>query len=512
MIAGDILGERARLTPDKTALVLARSRQRFTYADLNHRALRCAKLFRLLGLQKGDRVGLLAHNRVEFVDAFFAAGKSGIILVPLNTHLTAYELEHIVRDSGMRALLYAGDFAFTVAKLRRQTRLEHWIALDAGGYPGDKNYLAETADLDGEAFTPTPCDPEDIYCLLYTSGTTGKPKGVMLPHRMIVWNAYNTVISWQLRDTDISPIFTPMYHAGGLNVFLTPLFSIGGTVVLHHSFDAAEVWRVLAEEKCTVVMGVPTIYKLLMESPAFHSAHLSHLRWLISGGAPMPQYILESFASRGMMFKQGYGLTEAGVNCFAMTAEESVRKIGSIGKPMLFSEARLVDTQGMDVPANQVGELWLRGPHLSKGYWNQPKATASTIDTDGWLHTGDLARRDTEGFFYIAGRSKDMFISGGVNVYPAEIEAELLLHPEVRDTAVIGVPHETWGEVGVAFIVSPRTLSPEELTAYLAERISKFKIPKHFEFVQALPRTVYGKVIKGELRGRWLARSASARS
>jgi fatty-acyl-CoA synthase len=511
VIAGDILGERARLTPDKTALVLAATGQRFTYAQLNERAVRCASFLRSLGIQQGERVGILANNRVEFVDTFFAAGKTGIILVPLNTRLTAHELAYIVRDSGMKSLIYDGDFAATITKLREQVEIEHWNALDAVLHAVDRSYVAETATIDSDSFAPTRCHSEDIYCLLYTSGTTGKPKGVMLPHRMIVWNAYNTVMSWQLRDTDISPIFTPMYHAGGLNVFLTPLFAIGGTVVLHRSFDAAEVWRVLAEENCTVVMGVPTIYKLLMEAPEFQSAHLPHLRWLISGGAPMPQYILEAFAQRGMTFKQGYGLTEAGVNCFAMTREESVRKIGSIGKPMLFCVARLVDTDGADVPSNEVGELWLRGPHISKGYWNQPQTTASTIDSEGWLHTGDLARRDEDGFFYIAGRSKDMFISGGVNVYPAEIEAELLLHPDVRDAAVIGIPHETWGEVGVAFVVSQCELKPEELAAYLAERLSKYKIPRHYEFVEDLPRTAYGKVIKPELRERWLARNAPAR-
>ncbi len=510
MIAGDILGERSRLTPEKTALVLAATGQRFTYSQLNERAIRCALMLNSLGIQKGDRVGVLAHNRAEFADAFFAAGKAGIILVPLSTRLTAHELEYIVRDSGMRALIYDGDFAATVQKLRPQVQVEFWIALDAVLDPTDKSYLAETATLDVGQFRYVRCDPEDIHCLLYTSGTTGKPKGVMLPHRMIIWNAYNTVMSWQLRDTDISPIFTPMYHAGGLNVFLTPLFAIGGTIILHQAFDATEIWRVLATEKCTVVMGVPTVYKLLMEAPEFASADLPHLRWLISGGAPMPQYILEAFARRGMTFKQGYGLTEAGVNCFAMTPEESVRKIGSIGKPMLFCEAKLVEN-GEEVPVNEVGELWLRGPHVSKGYWNQTEATASTIDENGWLHTGDLARRDEDGFFYIAGRSKDMFISGGVNVYPAEIEAELLLHPDVRDAAVIGIPHDTWGEVGVAFVVAQRHLTTEELTGFLSDRLSKFKIPKHFEFVETLPRTAYGKVVKPELRARWLARTASAR-
>ncbi len=505
MIAGDILGERARLTPDKIALILAGTPKRFTYAKLNDRAIRCAQLFGKLGLLHGDRIGILARNRVEFVDAFFAAGKTGVILVPLNTRLTAHELEHIVRDSGMRALLYDGDFANTVQKLREAVEIENCIALDYAAAPADRNYRAETTVLEADKFIAARCQPEDIYCLLYTSGTTGKPKGVMIPHRMVMWNAYNTVMSWQLRDTDISPVFTPMYHAGGLNVFLTPLFAIGGTIVLHCGFDAAEVWQSLADEKCTVVMGVPTIYKLLMDAPEFATTNLPHLRWLISGGAPLPQYIIEAFSQRGMVFKQGYGLTEAGVNCFAMTPEESIRKVGSIGKPMLFCEARLVANNGAEVSTGEVGELWLRGPHVSKGYWNQPEATASLIDSQGWLHTGDLARHDDEGFYYIAGRSKDMFISGGVNVYPAEIEAELLTHPEVKDAAVIGVTHEKWGEVGVAFVVPQSAVSEEALVGYLTERLSKYKIPKHFVVVPELPRTAYGKVIKPELLERWLA-------
>lgn len=504
MISGDILAERARLTPDKLALVLAADGRRFTYAELDQRASGCAALWQRLGINKDDRVGILAHNRLEFVDAFFAAGRSGVILVPLNTRLTAHELEFIIRDSGMRALMYDSDLTATVDKLRERLSLD-WIALDSAR-PDEIEYTVHTP-----GFTPVRCAPEDIYCLLYTSGTTGKPKGVMLPHRMIIWNAYNTVMSWQLRDTDISPIFTPMYHAGGLNVFLTPLFAVGGTIVIHRHFGPAEVWRVLAEEKCTVVMGVPTIYKLLMDAREFASARLPHLRWLISGGAPLPHYIIEAYSARGITFKQGYGLTEAGVNCFAMTPEDSVRRLGSIGKPMLFCEARLVDSTGNDVPAKEVGELWLRGPHVSKGYWNQPEATCSAIDTQGWLHTGDLARRDEEGFFYIAGRSKDMFISGGVNVYPAEIEAALLTHSDVKDAAVVGVAHEVWGEVGVAFVVARTKLLADDLVSYLSERLSKFKIPKHFVFVNELPRTPYGKVVKPQLKELWLSRSAAAR-
>jgi fatty-acyl-CoA synthase len=239
-----------------------------------------------------------------------------------------------------------------------------------------------------------------------------------------------------------------------------------------------------------------------MEAPAFQAADLSHVRWLISGGAPLPLYIIEAYQRRGVAFKQGYGLTEVGVNCFAMTVEESVRKKGSIGKPMMFTEARAAGEDGSEVSAGEVGELWLRGPHVCSGYWNNPEATAAALDPDGWFHTGDLARRDEEGFFYIAGRKKDMLISGGVNVYPAEIEAELLLHPGVKDAALVGVPDETWGEVGVAFVVSRAEPAPsgDELSAFLSQKLAKYKLPRRWVFVGELPRTPYGKVLKGELR------------
>ena len=504
MLHGDVLGERARLTPEKTALLFVPTGERFTYRQLDARAAACADAWRdRLGLAKGDRIGILAHNRVEFLDNFFAAGKSGVIIVPLGTRLTAHELAYVVRDAGMRALVYDGAFLDVVRELKGMVGPERWVALDDPGDPSDLRYPDLLSRPTTHAPRPT-VSPEDTYCLLYTSGTTGRPKGVMLSHRMIAWNAVNTVLSWQLREDDVSPVFTPLYHAGGLSAFLLPVIAAGGTVVLHASFAAGEVWPIIARERCTVVLGVPTIYKLLMEDPSFAAADLSSVRWLISGGAPLPLYIIEAYQERGVVFKQGYGLTEVGVNCFAMTVEDSVRKRGSIGTPMMFTEARLVDADGADVPAGEVGELLLRGPHVCSGYWNNPEATAAALGADGFFHTGDLARRDTDGFFTIAGRRKDMFISGGVNVYPAEIEGELLLHPSVRDAAVIGVPHATWGEVGVAFVV-PRgeaAPAPEELAAFLAGRIAKFKIPREFVFVDSLPRTAYGKVVKGELAAR----------
>ena len=467
----DLLSERARVTPGRIAVVDVATGARITYAELNARADRAAATLSAL-LQPGDRFGLLAHNSVEFLEIFFAAGKADVIVVPLSTRATQHELKQIADDCGMK-VLFAGP-GFEAIEL------------------GMRKYATDWREGASDQQPVTSNDAERVYCLLYTSGTTGKPKGVMIPRRQLYWNGYNTVVNWSLREDDVSPVFTPLYHAGGLAAFCIPIFTVGGTIVLHKSFDPTEVWRTLEEEKCTVVLGVPTIWKMLMEAPEFATADLSHVRWFISGGAPLPQYIIDAYQRRGVVFKQGYGMTEVGVNCFTMTVEDSFRKPGSIGRPLLFTEVKLENMDG------DVGEMFIRGPHVSAGYWSNEAATRESYLDGGWFRTGDLARRDEEGFFYIAGRRKEMFISGGVNVYPAEIEAELVSHPAVSDAAVIAVADETWGESGVAFVVG--TATEAELTEYLSQRIAKYKVPRRFVFVDALPRTPYGKVVKEELR------------
>lgn len=510
MLHGDVLGERARLTPDKLALVDVASGARLTYAELDARAAACARLLRGLGLRKGERYGLLAGNRVEYLECVFAAAKAGLVLVPLSTRATAHELKHVVEHSGLRVLIHDAAHAAVAGALRDLVPIERVVALDAPSRAADLVFADARPPL---AEAPEPreaCDPEDLLFLLYTSGTTGKPKGVRVPHRMVAWNGYNTVACWGLREDDVSPIFTPLYHAGALGAFLVPIFTVGGTIVLHAGFDPAEVWATIGRERCTVVLGVPTIWKLLAEAPEFATADLSSVRFLISGGAPLPEWIIETYQQRDVVFKQGYGLTEVGVNCFSMTVAESERKKGSIGKPLLFTEAKLIDPDGREVPPGEVGELLLRGPHVCQGYWHDEAATAAALDAHGFFHTGDLARSDAEGFFFIAGRRKDMFISGGVNVYPAEIEAELLLHPEVADAAVIGVPHETWGEVGCAYVVRRpgASVGPEALDAHLDGRLARYKVPKHWRFVDALPRTPYGKVVKPDLVAMWAKEQA----
>ena len=504
MICADIIGERSRLSPDRTAVIDVATGARLSYREMDHRAATCARAWLYeLGLKHGDRIGILSENRLEFLDAFFAAAKSGVILVPLGTRLTAAELAVVVSDCNLSALMYGAEHAETVRELTAEVGVGRLVALDGEGE--DLTWETVLASIGEGEYVPPLCRPDDPYCLLYTSGTTGRPKGVITPHRMVAWNAYNTVACWQLSEDDVSPIFTPLYHAGGLGAFLMPILLAGGTIVLHREFDASEVWRVIEEERCTVVLGVPTIWKMLADAPEFKTAGLGRVRWFISGGAPMPRHLVDIYRERGIVMRQGYGLTEVGVNCFAMSDDEAWTRAGSIGRPLMFTEARVVDEGGQLLPANEVGELCFRGPHVSAGYWNNPEATAASVDKEGWFHTGDMARCDEDGFFYIAGRAKDMFISGGVNVYPAEIENVLLQHASLADASVIGVPHATWGEVGVAFVVAAEgaAVTPDDLGQFVGARLARYKIPKEFRIVDALPRTPYGKVVKGELLEAW---------
>jgi len=322
MFDGDLLAERARVTPEKTALVVVENGERLTYAELNARAEVAAAYLASLGIAPGDRVGIPGDNRPEFLSLFFGCLKLGAIAVPLSTRATDHERAQIAEDCAMKTT----------------------VSLDAIPATGNRQPATRFSD-------------DAIACLLYTSGTTGKPKGVMIPRRQLWWNGYNTAVNWDLRFDDIWPLYTPIYHAGGLAAFTIPIFCAGGTMVLHRGFSPAEVWQTVEKERCTLVLGVPTIWKMLMDAPEFAIADLSHVRWFISGGAPLPQYLIEAYQKRGVAFRQGYGMTEVGVNCFTMTNEDSYRKPGSIGKPMMFTEVRIVDGDGNDVPPNEVGEM-----------------------------------------------------------------------------------------------------------------------------------------------------------
>jgi len=496
---GEWLERRAQLSPERIGLVDVASGARLSYRTLNLRARALAAwLAERHGVRQGDRVAALAANSPEYLDAFFACALLGAILTPLNWRLTPPELAGILRDcepvallcdEAQRALAEAGVRAAGLA-----TPL-----LDMASFPGADAVLAARA----APFATD--DGEEIALILYTSGTTGVPKGAMLSHRMLTWNAINTQISWGLRENDIAPISAPFFHAGGLNVLTTPLYHLGGTVVLQRDTSPAETLRVIAAERCTVAFAAPTVFQMMMERPEFQSADLSSLRFCITGGSSCPLPIIAGYAARGLEFRQGYGLTEVGVNCFSLAPEDAVRKAGSVGRPVFHSRARLVDEQGRDVAAGAVGELALAGPHVCSGYWRRPQATAEAMP-DGWWRTGDLAQVDDEGYYFIVGRRKDMFISGGENVYPAEVEGALAQHPGIAEVAVIGRPDSRWGEVGLAVVVprQPGALSAQDVLMFCDGRLARYKIPKAVVFTDILPRNAMGKVVKADLYKRFV--------
>lgn len=496
----DWLAKHAQFSPDKTALVEAGTGRRFTYRQLNEHASRAANLLERLGVKAGDRVAILSSNCAEALFILFAATKLGAIFLPLNFRLAPPELVPILADAEPLILIYSDEFRALRDAVVQQARIPHSVKLDGAPAPGDLEWATEMRQSSPVRPLDIPVEMDAPQMILYTSGTTGKPKGAVLPHRMIFWNSVNFALR-DLLPTDTVLVHTPMFYTGGLNVYTLPAFFLGGTVVLMRAWNADEVLQTIERERVTAFFGVPTQFLMMTQSPLFETADLSSLRWVISGGAPCPIPLIRRLVERGLTFKQGMGLTEVGPNCFALEPRDALRKAGSIGLPNFSIRARIVDDAGFDLGPEEVGELILSTPAMINGYWRNPEATAGAI-RDGWFYTGDLAKFDLEGYFYIVDRKKDMFISGGENVYPAEVEQVLAGHPKVAEVAVVGVPHAKWGEVGCAAIAlrPGEQATEEEFIAFCQGRIAKYKVPKSVVFVPALPRTHSGKVQKQLLR------------
>lgn len=506
----NLLTGRARLTPEREALLELETGRRFTYAELNARANRCANWLMGLGVGAGDRVSILAHNSVAYLDLFYGLAKFGAIFTPLNWRLAAPELAYILNDCAPDVIFVGPEFADLWAEIATAVTIPHVI------YLTDYESTLRTAS----AAEPTPPSAllrqaqdkfhtphaELPHCILYTSGTTGRPKGAMIPQRQVLWNCINTAVSWGLTEHDVSPVFTPLFHAGGLFAFLAPLLYVGGRIILAKDFDPELSLRIILEEKCTVILGVPTLFQMWQNAHNYATADFSHVHFFISGGAPCPPQLINQWREeKGVVFRQGYGLTEVGPNCFSMTDEESVPKTGSVGKPIFHSAMKLVDENGRDVPPGATGELCIKGPHVTSGYWHNVEATANAL-INGWFHTGDMARMDEDGFYTIVGRFKDMIISGGENVYAAEVEAIFREHEAVAEAALIGKPDAQWGEVGVMITVLKPGCSAtlEELQTFCRSRLARYKVPKEVIFVDELPYSPYGKVEKMKLKEKFV--------
>jgi len=461
---GRWLDDRARNTPARVAIDY--DGRLVTYGELAAGADAYAAAFVEAGLRRGDRVATLTGNSPEHVEVLFACARLGLVLLPLSWRLTAPELRYQLEDAEPSLLLVEDGYR----GLAEQT---------------ERPYLPFAVATSGARHRDEQVTDDDGLLLIYTSGTTGKPKGALLTHANCFWTNISFDGATGVHGDDVVLQVLPQFHVGGWNVQSLLAWLKGATVVLERQFDAGRVLRLIEEKQVTTMMGVPPIYLLLAQHPRFADADLSSLERAVVGGAPMPEALLETWARRGTAIVQGYGLTEAAPNVLCLPPEDAVRKLGCAGKPYPFVEVRLGDD----------GELQVKGPNVFPGYWRNPEASADAFTADGWLRTGDVAEADEEGYYRIKGRLKDMYISGGENVYPAEVEAVLHEHPLVRDAAVVGVPHERWGEVGLAFVVGDG-VAEEELVAFCSQRLARFKVPASIRFVPEIPRNSLGKIQK----------------
>lgn len=492
--AHDWLARWAYFTPDKRFLREHNSDRSWSYAEFNQAAERCAHyLIHDLEMLKGQRLAIYSKNRMEYFLLYFAAVKLGIIIVPLNFRLTPTELDVLLTDAEPQVFFHEREYTDQVEMLRSLP--ENCRMLEIESLAGMLDAIEPVKKIE---LLPIDIDQNDLVMILYTSGTTGVPKGAMISHKMLFWNAVNTGLRLDINSSDHTQAFSPLFHTGGWNVLFTPFLHHGASHTILDSFDPELTLELIEKEKSTILFGVPTMLQMMTDSPNFEHTDLSSLRYAIVGGAPMPLPLIEIWHKRGVPIRQGYGLTEVGPNCFSLNQDAATRKQGSIGFPNFYLDARIVSEDGVEKGIDQPGELCLRSPVVTPGYWRKPAETAAAI-TDGWFHTGDMARKDSEGYYYIVDRKKNMFISGGENVYPAEVEALLVQHPDIKAVAVIGIPDEKWGEVGKAFIVSSHRFSIEEISDFCLKSLAKYKVPKEVEMIEVLPLNEAGKLDRKRL-------------
>ena len=501
---GLYLSKRAHLSPSLDAYVDSDSGTRYSFPELNARCNRTANALRALGISKGDRVALLMMNGVEFAETFFAIAKIGAVAVPVNGRLVPDELAVILKDSGSQTLIYGAEFAEVAAELQSRgaesTDLAHWIQVGSDAPPGDfaQSYTAlQEAASDAEP----DCDAgdDDLLFIMYTSGTTGLPKGAVHSHETVMWAVLTIGATAEMRLADRYLLALPLFHVGALTPLIGNVY-LGVTNVVMRAFDPVKAWQVIERERVSVSLAVPAMLNFMRQVYDATKPDHSSLRWIMSGAAPVPVNLIEAYQELGIEIHQIYGLTEScGPACLIGPAD-AMAKAGSTGKAFFHTDVKVVNEAGAEVAPAEPGELLIRASHIMKEYWNRPEATAETI-RDGWLYTGDVATVDKEGFIYIQDRTKDMIISGGENVYPAEIENVLLGHPKISEVAVIGQASEKWGEIPLAVVVkADESLSEEEVLSHCHGKLARFKQPRAVRFVDEIPRNPTGKVLKRVLR------------
>ncbi|MFC1565692.1 AMP-binding protein [Candidatus Neomarinimicrobiota bacterium] len=491
----DCLNKWSKYTPSRLFLHEYDRKIDWTYSDFNNRTISFSNyLEKTYNVKKGDRIAVYSKNRSEYVLILLACIKLGAIIVPLNFRLTPRELDVLITDADPTLFIYESDFEESVADLAAITKTMRKIKIDS-----ITTFLTDTLSTD-PIITENIISEDDKVMILYTAGTTGLPKGAIITHKMLFWNSINTSLRLDLTSNDHTQSYAPFFHTGGWNVLFTPFLHHGASHTLLSKFEPDLIMKLMEKEKTTIFFGVPTMLQMMADSPYFDKVDLSSVRYAIVGGAPMPIPLINIWHKKGIYIRQGYGLTEVGPNCFSLHHDDAIRKKGSIGFPNYYIETKIINDAGKECQTNEVGELWLKSSVVTPGYWKKPNETKTAI-TDGWFHTGDMVKIDEEDYVYVVDRKKNMFISGGENVYPAEVEAFIVTHPKVKEVAVIGIPDERWGEVGKAFIVQTTKSKLEEvdIVNYCKGKLAKYKIPKYASFLKELPRNEAGKINKMDL-------------
>ncbi|MDK1471888.1 o-succinylbenzoate--CoA ligase [Streptomyces sp. 549] len=482
---------RARKTPHRTALI-HRSTV-VSYAALHERTTRLAHALRAAGVRRGDRIAYLGANHPSYLETLFATGLLGAVFVPLNTRLTGPEIAYQLADSGAGVVIHAASHGALVEEACGRTDVRTRVAVG----PDYEQLLAgaSTEPIDEVVGL------DDVCTIMYTSGTTGRPKGAILTHGNLTWNAVNVLIDQDLTADEVALVSAPLFHTAGLNMLTLPVLLKGGSCVLAEAFDPGGTFDLIERHRVTFMFGVPAMFDQIARHPRWQASDLSSLRMLSCGGSPVPTSLITTYQGRGLTFMQGYGMTEAAPGTLFLDAEHAVSKAGSAGVPHFFSDVRVARPDLTPAGVEETGEILVRGPHVMPGYWGLPQESEAAF-TDGWFRTGDAARVDADGYVTIVDRLKDMIISGGENIYPAEVEDALLAHPDITECAVIGVPDATWGEVGRAVVVAraDATIDPDEVLASLSGRLAKYKIPKSLVAARELPRTASGKLLKTHVR------------
>lgn len=495
MIATDWSSKWAIYKPHAIALEEYESGRKLSWLQYNNVAASMASFLESqYMIQKGDKIALLAENSLELAILFASAQKLGFVLVPLNYRLTGSELAFLLDDCKPNLLVYDSKFSEKIKACKAAEAIQTQITTESLATENDRS-IAKNESFN---YQSAEIQEDDPIFLIYTSGTTAFPKASIYTHKMLFWNSINTQMRLDITGNDRSLNCAPSFHTGAWNVLLTPFLHHGAYTLLMRKFDPGAVIECLEKHKMTVWWAVPTMLKMLAEEPALNNAKLNHLRYFIVGGEAMPIPLIKLWHSKGILIRQGYGLTEVGPNVTSLNHEDAIRKQGSIGKPNFYYQVKIVDEQGKE---SSTGEFLLKGPTVTPGYWNNKQATNESI-IDGWFHTGDLVRIDDEGFIYIVDRIKNMYISGGENVYPAEVEFILRQYPAVQDVAIVGVPDQKWGETGMAFIIpeGDNSVNIELLNEYCQQNLAKYKIPRHFVFINQLPKNDAGKTDRKQLK------------